>query len=1613
MTLPPTRLALTAQASTKAGSRVTAPGRLPMTFIENRGQAAEPVMFSLRSGSQTLWLTREGITFDFLRAKGRTAQGERDPTHEPRAPQHPPWAPAGKYERLVFTQAFLGANTAVKIEAGSRRPGLYHYLLGNDPTKWHTGVQGYAEVIYRVWEGIDLKIAGNGHALEQEFIIKAGADPGQIRVGYHGIEGLAIDADGTLRIKTPFGELRESPPRIYQEIDGQQVGVAGRFRLVNPTTYTFEVGPYAPQYALVIDPTLAYSLVIGASTEGHAIAVDAAGNSYVTGIIASTHNELATPGAFQTALAGDFGSDAYVMKLDPLGDLVYFTFLGSPVRDESGNGIAVDTNGNTYVTGWTSGPNFPTTAGAFQPLFPTAQGGQKAAFVTKLNATGSALVYSSFLGGSELASYTGGYHTQFGADTFAWGIAVDALGNAYVAGTTNAVNFPTTSGALQTSAPGDTLLSFVTKVSPTGATLAYSTYLSSTIPGQDVQIGGIAVDAAGSAYVTGSTSGNGFPTTTGAFQPMFPCCRQAFVTKLDPTGTALVYSTFLGGSGSPDESPYAVGRGIAVDAAGHAYVSGITSFGDFPTTPGAFQPAYRGHLDGFVSKLNPMGTAPVYSTYLGGSGVDSSTGGVAVDTAGHAYVTGFTDSDDFPTTPDAFQGTATPSHCLGGFFVNHCAVFVAKLNLTGSDVSYGTYLFGPNTNAFGQGIAVDATSNIYVTGIAHGILHTDDFPATLALLLGSSALVVTKFAVGPTITKILPNAGGDSGPVTVVLVGANFQSGATVRFRREGQPDIVADAIAISDDGQTLTATFNLAGLAQGIWDVVVTNPDETSATLSAGFTIEPSTGAKVWVDIVGRTIIRTDTPETFTVLVGNSGNVDAHDLWLWLRVPKDLGVRLNVTPPSVPGVDWDQAPWGWVDGTSIVVPIWLYTVTPASPLSFTFLLQAPAGDFSVDVELWQSSPNQFTRTGDFQFVGESVFFSMLVDAYGMIFQLAPGTATLSSADFAAQLSSWLAAHITGFQLLPECYLAVAATASVLGTPIPDVAMPVLCHPNAPGASPATYLVQPTLVRGFQWAFFSGVLAPLGTPRSGVTTHGYWCGPGDTARNIVTDVTDCTDAACRVHDFRYFQIQQRHPRIFHKWRDACSRQNPLKFQQRLAINPKDELAQMCVEILAADRELCDNMPQPHLENIGTSPPFCEVTGFPAASQWGPNLVRSAIAGFFACQGATQNAADASTLLGRVPHRFLSAASRDPNDKSGPQGVGELRYVSGVQPLRYSIAFENVATATLPARQVTVTEALDTSKLDLSTVSLGPIGLGIGQLLPPAGVSEFSAEVDLQPEVNLVVKVKAKVDIDAGLLTWTFTSIDPTTGQPPTDPTVGFLPPNVNPPQGQGSVSFTVMPKPGLATGTPIENQATIVFDTNAPIATPVWANTLDNTPPTSQVAALPSTVASSSFMVQWSGTDVGSGIQDYTVYVSQEGGPFTPFVTNTTDTSVTFTGQTGHSYAFFSVAHDQAGNEESKLSAGETTTRVVGVTDTIPPTTMATTSPEPNVHAWNNTDVTVTLTATDNPGGFGVRYISFSLSGAETGGRPTPALWLLPRSWRPLKTLIALRYRSLRRNLSW
>ena len=760
--IPPA--ATTPDAATRA--RIAAQyGDLPLAFEVNQGQSDARVRFLARGPGYSLFLTPTQAVLAF-----RPAGHHADATPAPRRGGMAD-ADVEQIETDVVSLALAGANQNPVVAGLDPQPGKSHYLLGNDPARWHRNVDHYAKVKYsQVYPGVDVVYYGNQRQLEYDFVIAPGIDPRQIRLGLSGVQGMQVDEHGNLVIKTGHGDLLQHKPIVYQDVDGVRQRIDGRYALLDKRHVGFDIGRYDTRLPLVIDPVLAYSTYLGGSAldEGHDIAVDGAGNAYVTGSTASTNFPTAP---LQGSNAG--GSDIFITKLSASGSaLVYSTYLGGSA-DDVGLAIAVDGDGNACVTGYTRSIDFPT----FAALQPTYGGGNNDAFVAKLQASGSTLFYSTYLGGTAV---------DIGSD-----IAVDGIGNAYVTGFTRSINFPTAMLPPQAfnSGGGD---AFVSKFNAIGSALLYSTYLGGTAE-EDGE--GIAVDGAGNAYVTGITRSPNFPTNA-PLQAAKSGGGDAYAAKLNPTGSGWIYSTYLGGGGEDRAI------GIAVDAAGSAYITGYTSSIDFPTAA-ALQPSYAGGTDdAFASKLNAAGSALAYSTYLGGSGTDQASA-IAVDNAGNAVITGQTNSTDFPMVAPL---QATGDQTYGN-------AFVTQLNGAGSALGYSTY-FGGSGPDNGAGIAVDAAGNAYVAGTTQSF----NFPvahAGQATNAGLSDAFVVKIG---TAVFVPPRRNDFNGDGKDDILWRNHSTGANVIWKS-----------AVSSTPQGMSRVGNLA------WGIVGTgdfNGDRNSDVL-------------------------------------------------------------------------------------------------------------------------------------------------------------------------------------------------------------------------------------------------------------------------------------------------------------------------------------------------------------------------------------------------------------------------------------------------------------------------------------------------------------------------------------------------------------------------------------------------------------------------------------------------------------------------------------------------------------------------------------------------------------------------------------------------------------
>jgi uncharacterized protein (TIGR03437 family) len=662
--------------------------------------------------------------------------------------------------------SLIGANAKANAVGLAPQPGVVSYFIGNDPKNWRSGIPTYGKVNYgQIYPGVDLIFYGNQRQLEYDFVVAPGADPSRIAWRIDGARA-SIDAEGNLVLSAPNGPASFKKPVLYQMNGDQKTPVEGSFAVAGHEI-RFRLGSYDHSRALIIDPVLSYATYLAGSSTDHiglptgpgnlavgmsqGIALDSAGSVYVTGYTYSidfptkTPYQPAPPTKVVGVSPGQWPS-AFVTKFSPDGSsLVYSTYLGGNGYDNA-YAIAVDSSGNAYVTGETDSPDFPVTNGAYQTVCSPAPNNTGApvqnssdcyssntsAFVTKLNPTGTSLVYSTFLGGN-------------GSWAYATAIAVDGAGRAYIAGNENEdcyrgqpytfqSCFPTTNGAVIGGVQpvgGDPQFAFVAAFDPTGAQLLYSTLFGDlnfqcTIAcGGDTYGTGIAVDASGYFYLVGETMASNLPTTAGVIQPTgaplgnpatYVQAWRGFIAKFNPVtsagGASLAYSTYLGGkTGNTGDFI----SGIAIDNESYAYVVGFTNSKDFPVTSGAYQtvcgPNGQNCAAAHVTKLNPTGSAIVWSTFVGDAKGDASdavffTGPIQLDGTGNIYITGQVGTG-FPMI-NPVEPTAT-----GG----DQQVLVAELDPTGSKLLFSTTIGSNGLNTTEPaGLAVDSAGDIYLAG---------------------------------------------------------------------------------------------------------------------------------------------------------------------------------------------------------------------------------------------------------------------------------------------------------------------------------------------------------------------------------------------------------------------------------------------------------------------------------------------------------------------------------------------------------------------------------------------------------------------------------------------------------------------------------------------------------------------------------------------------------------------------------------------------------------------------------------------------------------------------------------------------------------------------------
>jgi IPT/TIG domain/Beta-propeller repeat len=694
-------------------------GRLPLLFEQNEGQVDPAVRFLSRGRGYSLYLTASEAAL-------RLNDGP---------------------ETATVRWQVVGANPDACISGERPQATKSSYFIGNDRSKWRTGVANYGQVRYEgVYPGVDLVYHGNQRQVEYDFVVAPHADPRQIRLAFDGIESMHLGKEGELVLRTAHGDLLKQRPVVYQERNGKREPVQGSYALLDDNEVTFHLGPYDRSKALVIDPVIVYSTYFGGTNydETDVIAADSDGNAYVAGLTISPSFPGSGGIVIQPQSGGDY--DVFVAKINPQGTaVVWATYLGGTEGVEYSEGIAVDGAGNVYVSGDSNSTDFPVTAGALQT---THSGGNRDSWVAKINSAGTALAYCTYLGGS--------------GDEGNLDLAIDGSGNAYVVGYTGSPAFPGMTGSSIQPALSGGSDGYLVKLNPTGTAAVYATYLGGS-SGWDSTYA-VFVDASGNAYVGGSTASTAFPGVSGSsLQPAHGgSSRDAYLTKINAAGSAILFSTFLGGTGFDNI------HSVVLDSSGDILVTGLTTSTNFPgVTGGSIQPAYSGGYDAHITKLNSNATAILWATYLGGTN-DEFLVHLELDAADNLYVADGTYSTNFPGVSGS---SIQPAHAGGDG-----DGFVAKINAAGSAIDWATYL-GAGTWESVYDFDVDAAGTVYAVGLAESTFPGVTGDAIQPVNAGGTdyagdGFIIKITGLGPALASINPTSGYPGTQVT--LTGTNF-----------------------------------------------------------------------------------------------------------------------------------------------------------------------------------------------------------------------------------------------------------------------------------------------------------------------------------------------------------------------------------------------------------------------------------------------------------------------------------------------------------------------------------------------------------------------------------------------------------------------------------------------------------------------------------------------------------------------------------------------------------------------------------------------------------------------------------------------------------------------
>ena len=915
------------------------------------------------------------------------------------------------------------------------------------------------------------------------------------------------------------------------------------------------------------------------------------------------------------------------------------------------------------------------------------------------------------------------------------------------------------------------------------------------------------------------------------------------------------------------------------------------------------------------------------------------------------------------------------AYTFGGAKTPHRIQFFANSSPDPSGFGEGQTFVGETTIQAGSTEEVPFTAKIspalapgkYVSAVAVGKGEPNDpNSAIYTSEFAFNARVEGKVTPGNTplqIDALTPSIGGDSGVVTVRVYGQGILPGATVRLRRAGQNDIVGTVLSVSEDGSFVEVTFNLAGKPLGAgYEIVVRNSNGDKAELDNAFTIQQGRGSDIWTEVVGPGLVRVGRSARYFVVYGNNGNVDTEPTRFRVYVPRDftLGPLSLLEDGSYPAVYRHDA--------ETVLEFYIPRIAPGS--STSVLVQVtPEVDFgqTVPIRVLAQSDAVFKAATDIKVkpnveLTEEVLESTETYTKTKVNVKTPGgnasytrettlTDTSTYQDFSEQIirSGGVVQKITRYTL-PK---------SLVTPQFPDASAQLrsFAHSGAPYSNSVQVSSVANDGRDTMAAGAASSIRP--TKGGGVITatiYGLGLHNGmevklsrQGQKDIVAKGISATNGGFSA--LVYFDLRKA---ALGAWdvvvTDSDRNNPPSRLNGAFTVEPVyvevktiRTASEAGAKTTEEAKEAASSANSTRTEKI-EDPNDDKEDPFPDDGEdGGKSKEREGEGGSQGGGGGEGCVPGSAGCAPEVPPsrkpeqkppnpdgsgegttNVNPRSSWDPNDKIGPQGGGAKHYISGVEPLNYVIMFENKPEASLPAQEVVITDQLDASKLDLSTFQLGAISFGKDAVaVPPPGLSDWVTDIDLRPANNLIVRVIVGLDQSTGIVTWRFYSLDPATMQPTEDAAAGFLPPNINAPEGDGAVTFSVRAKQGQPAGTEIRNQARIVFDVNPPIDTPEWLNTIDKSKPTSAVKALPESTDSSEFRVTWSGTDTGAGIETYSIYVSEEGGPFRLWL-QTSATSAFFQGRPGSTYSFYSVALDGAGNSEAAPGPADasTTTRI-------------------------------------------------------------------------------------------